>query len=100
MNRQLVVEPEAEADILDGYLWYEEQLSGLGSRFIEELDATFDSILLNPRSYPEVIPGIRRSLTRIFPYLAFYTLNDETIHILALIHAAQEPKYITERIGA
>jgi hypothetical protein len=31
MNRDLVVLPEAEADLADAYTWYEERLPGLGS---------------------------------------------------------------------
>jgi hypothetical protein len=34
---QLIVRPEAEADIGDAYAWYEAQQAGLGDRFLAEM---------------------------------------------------------------
>ena len=73
MTRTLVIEPPAEEDILDAYLWYEERQRELGSRFIEELGVTFDRIAAAPAAFQEVEPNIRRSVTDAFPYLIFYT---------------------------
>jgi plasmid stabilization system protein ParE len=98
MNLVLVVEPAAENDIFIGYRWYEERRVGLGVKFLEALDVLFDHILENPLLYVELIPGVRRSVTRTFPYLVFYALDRNTIHILAVIHAAQDPYYIAERL--
>jgi plasmid stabilization system protein ParE len=99
MTRALVVEPAAEEDILDAYLWYEEGQGGLGSRFIEELDATFDRIVADPGAFREVEPGIRRSVAHTFPYLTFYTFDAVAITVVAVIHAAQDPAYIEARLG-
>ncbi|HEX05593.1 MAG TPA: type II toxin-antitoxin system RelE/ParE family toxin [Bacteroidetes bacterium] len=100
MTPALVVEPAAEEDILIGYRWYEDRLVGLGSEFLEALDFTFSKVLEHPLLYTEVIPGIRRSVTRTFPYLVFYVYEIDTVHILAVIHAAQNPSYITARLNA
>ena len=66
MSRSLIVEPEAEIDILDGYRWYEYREEGLGSRFVAELESAFDRMAENPMSYQEAEPGIRRSVTHVF----------------------------------
>jgi toxin ParE1/3/4 len=95
----LVVEPAAEEDILIAYRWYEERRGGLGVKFLEALEALFEQILKYPQLYEESIPGVRRSVTRTFPYLVFYAFERNTIHILAVIHAAQDPDYIAERLG-
>ena len=100
MSLQLIVEPEAESDIYEGYLWYEERQRNLGSRFIEEIDATFNRIVDNPKLYEEIEIGIRRSVTHTFPWLVFYTSNEEAIYILAVIFAAQDPAHIASRLGA
>ena len=96
----LVVEPAAEQDILLGYRWYEDRRIGLGSDFLEALDFTFSQILENPLLFTKVIPGIRRSVTRTFPYLVFYVYENDTVHILAVVHAAQNPLYVAERFDA
>jgi hypothetical protein len=38
MSRALIVTPEAEADILDGFQSYEEKQAGLGARFLDEIE--------------------------------------------------------------
>lgn len=99
MSRKLIVKPDAENDILDAFLWYEERQQGLGVRFFEELDSVLNRIVINPRSCQEVEPDIRWSLTRTFPYLVFYNFDDDAIYVLAVIHAAQDPRYIAARLG-
>lgn len=99
MKTSLVVEPAAEEDIFHGYLWYEERHLGLVLRFLIALESLFSKILERPKLYPEALPGIRRSVTRTFPYLVFYTIETSSIHILAVIHAAQNPNYISARLG-
>jgi plasmid stabilization system protein ParE len=98
MKLALIIEPAAEEDIFIGYQWYEERQFGLGTKFLEALETLFDQIIENPRLYLESIPGVRRSVTRTFPYLVFYALERKAIHILAIIHAAQDPEYIEERL--
>jgi plasmid stabilization system protein ParE len=98
MSLQLIVEPEAESDIFEGYLWYEERQHELGSKFLEEIESCFDRIVENPRLYEEVEVGIRRSVTHTFPWLVFYASDEQAIHILAVIFAAQDPAYIASRL--
>lgn len=100
MSRALIVTKEAEADILDGYLSYEEKQSGLGLRFVDEIEFTFDRIIPNPFLYQEVEPDIRRAVAHTFPYLVFYTFDEKAVQILTVIHGAQDPAYINERLGA
>jgi plasmid stabilization system protein ParE len=98
MSRALIVEPEAQADIKDSYGWYEERQSGLGQRFIDELDLAFLRLLDNPASYQEAIPDIRRAVTHTFPYLVFFTFSPEAVYILAVVPAAQDPDYIASKL--
>jgi plasmid stabilization system protein ParE len=99
MNLDLVVEPAAEQDILQAYRWYEDRRVGLGPEFLAELELAFDRTLENPLLYVEAIPGVRRSVTKTFPYLVFYVFDRGTVYILAVIHAAQNPTYIAGRVG-
>ena len=100
MSLDLTVSPSAEADILEAFSWYEERQSGLGPRFIGELDLAFARIQSEPLSYQEDLPMIRRCVLHVFPYLVFYTLLGGRIEILAVIHASQDPTYIAERLDA
>jgi len=42
---------EAEDDILEAYVWYEQQKTGLGEELLESLDKARQSILQNPATY-------------------------------------------------
>lgn len=42
---------EAEHDMLEAYVWYEKQKSGLGEEFLESLDKARQLILQNPETY-------------------------------------------------
>lgn len=100
MSRALIVTPEAEADILQGYRSYNEKQSGLGARFLDEIEKSFDRIEPRPNQYQQVEPDIRRAVVHTFPYLVFYTVSADLVHILAVIHGAQDPAYIKSRLGA
>lgn len=99
MSRKLIVTKEAEADILDGYLSYEEKQEDLGWRFMGEIELTCDRIIPNPFLYQEVETDIRRAVTHTIPHLVFYTFDEQTVQILAVIHGSQDPAYINERLG-
>ena len=100
MTLRLIVDPAAEDDILDAFLWYEARNPGLGNRFLDSLDSAFQLAVKNPASFPSVIEDVRRTLTRTFPFLVFFTSSEESIHILAVIHAAQDLDYIASRLNA
>lgn len=40
MIYQLIISPEAELDIQDGFEWYEQRSSGLGSEFVRAVDSS------------------------------------------------------------
>ena len=55
MISELIISPEAEADITEAFDWYETQVPGLGSEFLLVLDALFNSIQRNHPVYPGCI---------------------------------------------
>ncbi len=51
MLKQILFHPDVAEDIKGSYLWYEEQLQGLGDRFILELEDGYRAILNFPDSW-------------------------------------------------
>lgn len=98
MSHRLIVEAAAERDIDVAYRWYEGHGEGLGAKFLDEVGRCFERIGANPLAYPEIEPGIRRALPHTFPYLVFFTASDETAHVVAVVHAAQDPGFIAQRL--
>ncbi len=98
MIRQLIVRPEAEADIAEAFSWYEARLSGLGSEFLRVLDATFNSILRNHDVYPEVHRNVRRALTRRFPFAVFFVVEETRMVVLSVFHVKRNPHEREKRV--
>ena len=55
---------------------------------MDEIKLACDRILPNPFLYQEVEPDIRRAVTHKFPYLVFYTFDEQTVQVLAVIHGS------------
>ena len=60
MPVELVIAPEAESDIAEAYLWYEDRRAGLGEEFLSSVEACLESIRRRPEMYPVVHEGYRR----------------------------------------
>lgn len=99
MSRNVVVKPLAEQDATTAYDYYESCVEGLGSRFLSELDHTIERIAEHPRMYQEVYPGVRRALTRVFPYQVFYVLDANTANVIAIVSGSQDPTRWQSRAG-
>ena len=101
MNRRLIIRPEAEVDITDAALWYDEREPGLGRELISEVQSAIARALTNPESFTRVRlnPVVRRVLTRRFPYRVFFIVRTDAIVIFAVIHAAQHDQVWKHRVG-
>jgi plasmid stabilization system protein ParE len=100
MSRRLIVRDEAEADITEAALWYDEREAGLGLELTLEVRAAIRRAVENPlhhlllRKRPEV----RRILARRFPYRIFFVVRDDAIVVFAVIHAARHDRRWRERL--
>jgi toxin ParE1/3/4 len=100
MSRRLILRPEAEEDVRQGYLWYEERQAGLGQRFITALDAALAAIQERPEAYHQVEGEVRRALAKRFPYGIFYVVEPQRIVVLAVLHTARDPQVWQARAGS
>ena len=87
-----------EADIEAAFDWYEGEELGLGLEFLEEVRSAYDRILDRPFKYQDLRSGIRRALTRRFPYAIYFSIEGEVIVILAVLHTARDPVEWQRRI--
>ena len=96
---RLIVRPEAEADLLQAFAWYEDQQPGLGRAFMEEVSRSLESIEQRPLSFVIVETPSRRAMTRRFPYALFFVVGDEAISVVAAFHMARNPEALSQRLG-
>ena len=91
MSYRLVVQPEAEADLDEAYLWYEKQRRGLGRELIECVEAVFERIRETPELHPVVHRNVRHTLVKRFPYVVCYVLEEDQVDVVAVFHGHRNP---------
>ena len=87
-----------EADVEAAFNWYEREEPGLGFEFLEELRAAYQRILAHPLGYQDLRLGIRRALTRRFPYAVYFSIEEDIIVILAVLSTGRDPEEWQRRI--
>ncbi len=92
MAYRLKVSARAVREIGEAYEWYEEQLHGLGSEFLDALDTQIRVITQTPLLFSEIRRSIRRTLLLHFPYGVFYVSKGDVVSVLAVVHTARNPR--------
>lgn len=92
MRPRLLLEPEAKADLLAAFRWYEAQRTGLGSEFLAEVAHVFATIEANPEQFPVIRGRTRRGLVRRFPYGIFYIIDPDLVAVTACMHGRRDPQ--------
>ena len=90
-ENRLLSERSADLDVEAAFEWYENEQSGLGAEFLDELRATYNRIGDGPLKYQELRGGIRRALLRRFPYAVYFAVEDSIIVVLAVLHVSRDP---------
>ena len=85
----------AEDELADAYDWYEDQQTGLGNKFYNEVNGILNILEINPEQYPIKYPGeIHSAVLDKFPYLIIYWIDKENneVIVLSIFHTSREPK--------
>lgn len=90
--------PIVDSDLEAAFEWYEGEEPGLGYEFLDEVRDTYYRIQDGPLKYELLRSGIRRALTRRFPYAVYFSIEGEVIVVLAVLHAARAPAAWQNRI--
>jgi plasmid stabilization system protein ParE len=83
--------PEVYDDIKIAYDWYEKQRIGLGEDFLLTLEDSYSKIARMPKAYQPIYKTVRRKLTCRFPYGIFFTILDNQIIVIAVMHTKRNP---------
>jgi len=95
MKIQLLV--EAEAELTETSDWYDQQAIGLGMDFLKEFDAAVCQLVVFPKLFQELLPGIRRCQMNRFPCSVMYKVDADHVLILAVAHHKRKPMYRSTR---
>lgn len=103
MRKPFQTELEASAELDDAAVWYEDQRAGLGSEFLQAVDAALRLVEQWPHAgapAPDVPLDlqVRRVPVTRFPYHVVYLETQTEIRILAFAHDSRRPGYWRSRV--
>ena len=87
----------AESELIDAALYYESENSGLGTSFLDEVERYIDAITKHPDSGTKLRWPVLRRILRRFPYGILYSVKNDDIRILAIMHLKRRPNYWVDR---
>jgi plasmid stabilization system protein ParE len=91
-------EAAVEFDVESAFQWYETEEPGLGFDFLRQLRTCYERLLHTPYAYQELRSGVRRALTKQFPYAVYFSIEGDTVLILAVVHTARDPAEWQQRL--
>ena len=96
---RLEILDQAERDLIEGFRFYEDQGEGLGSYFLTNLYADIDSLDFSAGIHSKPYKHYLRLLSRRFPFAIFYTVQEDTVFIHAVLDCRRNPAWIRERLS-
>lgn len=91
--------PEARLEYREAATFYESRRLGLGAAYTLEVEATIKRILEAPDRWRVIEQDVRRCLTHAFPFGILYTVEQESILILAVMNLRRKPGYWRGRLS-
>lgn len=104
MQRRVVVEPEAERELLAARDWYSDRSDGLGQVFVEAVDEAMTRVATMPDAcspVPGVSPelGVRRAFVKRFPFSVVFVELGGMLVVVAVAHQRRRPGYWLGRLA-
>ncbi len=91
--------PEALAEYQHAAQYYAACQDDLDLRFINSIEYAIRRIVSHPEQHREIEADVRRCLTKVFPYAVLFTLEKDSILIVAVMHCHREPGYWRNRLS-
>lgn len=87
----------AQEDLARGFAFYEEQEPGIGGYFLESLFSDIDALRLYAGLHRSFF-GFYRLLSKRFPYAIYYSMENDTVFVWAVLDCRQDPEQIREKL--
>ena len=91
--------PAALEEYREAALWYAEREPQVARKFVASVEEAIARIVEAPQRWRVVDEDVRRCLTRVFPFGILYTIEDDFLLIVAIMHFSRAPGYWKSRIA-
>lgn len=94
MKYSLILRDKAVEEIKEAYKWYDEQLNGLGDRFLNSIEKNTDLILNNPIIFKTTYKSFKEVFIKEFPFVIVYYIDKINLNIviISVFHCSRSPK--------
>lgn len=89
---------EAKTELEEAALYYGNIDDDLGERFVTAADVAVAELKANPRLSRKFDGQARKVRLKRFPYAVIYWIDQDTLHIVCVMHLHQEPGYWRKRL--
>ena len=97
---RLEFHPEAELELIEAAVYYENHVPGLGERFEAEIRYATDLLLDQPEIGTSVGPDLRKFILTRFPFTLYYSVIGDVLCIEAVAHQSRHPGYWKSRVNS
>jgi hypothetical protein len=94
----IIIQSSAQADLAEGFDFYEEIEAGLGGYFLDSLFSDIDSLQLYAGIHIIHFGKYHRLLSKRFPYGIYYQIHEDAIRIRAVLDLRRDPAWIRRRL--
>jgi hypothetical protein len=88
----------AKDDLIEGFHFYEDKEAGLGDYFLSSLYADIEALKLFAGIHPIAYRHFHRALSNRFPFAIYYTQEQDSLLIRAVVDCRRNPSWIRQRI--
>jgi plasmid stabilization system protein ParE len=88
----------AREELEEATAYYERQREGLGEEFAHEVEQAVERIRQFPEAWSRLTDAVWRCKANRFPYGVVYTIRDEDILLVAVMHMRRKPGYWADRL--
>lgn len=91
MGFRVFTKARANDEIRDAASWYEDQHTGLGHRFLDELESVFLHLEKNPLMFQKKYGETREAPLAVFPFVVLFQVDGNTVLVFAVFHTSRSP---------
>ena len=95
--KNIHISSDAEADLDDGRIFYNNQQQGIGDYFWDTLISDIESLIISGGVHSKKYGFFRMSSKR-FPYSIYYDVLDGEIYVLAVLPEKRNPGWIYKKL--
>lgn len=89
----------ASNDLLEGFTFYQHGGQDIGDYFLSCLYSDIESLRIFGGIHRRVYKNLHRSLSKRFPFAIYYTVDENTVTVRAILDCRRNPSWIRARLN-